>query len=219
MIPISLGLKKEEQLAIAQLQDQFMQSVYDMNVRILLHGGTAVWRCYHGNRFSEDIDAYLRSDEEFDAIRHNLTFTLSKMGLIINRINVMDKVIIVYVSAQSNHNIQLKVELIYKKAPKGTPRSFEKIDGSSMEVLTLTPEDMILEKIDSYNSRKFIRDIYDIYYLMNYVSDKDKISADLKEFIENIENPADEAVLSSIVYAGVAPSFESMVNAIKKEFL
>jgi len=36
--------------------------LYNVFPRAVLHGGTAIWRCYHGNRFSEDLDVYLEKD-------------------------------------------------------------------------------------------------------------------------------------------------------------
>ena len=44
-----------------------------------------------------------------------------------------------------------------------------------MDVLTLSPENLILEKIGAYENRRFIRDIYDVYHLSNYVTEARKI--------------------------------------------
>ncbi len=51
-------LKTEHQLAVAALQDSVVESIFEMDENIVMQGGTAIWRCYNGNRFSEDIDIY-----------------------------------------------------------------------------------------------------------------------------------------------------------------
>lgn len=41
-----------------------METLYRIFPGGALHGGTAIWRCYSGNRFSEDVDAYVDKDIE-----------------------------------------------------------------------------------------------------------------------------------------------------------
>ncbi|MEM1546291.1 MAG: nucleotidyl transferase AbiEii/AbiGii toxin family protein [Candidatus Methanomethylicia archaeon] len=33
--------------------------IYNSFPEAVIHGGTAIWRCYGSNRFSEDVDVYL----------------------------------------------------------------------------------------------------------------------------------------------------------------
>ena len=47
-------------LRLAELQDEVIDIIYNrVEPDATLYGGTAIWRCYGGNRFSEDIDIYL----------------------------------------------------------------------------------------------------------------------------------------------------------------
>ena len=55
-------LKKKMHKDIALLQDIFIDILYEIFPDCVLHGGTAVWRCYNGTRFSEDIDVYIKKD-------------------------------------------------------------------------------------------------------------------------------------------------------------
>ena len=62
-IPLMLRIKKKAHQDIAYAQDLMMEEVYRFFPKAVFHGGTALWRCYQGNRFSEDIDMYLPHKE------------------------------------------------------------------------------------------------------------------------------------------------------------
>ena len=51
-IPLQVKLKRETHRRIASAQDLIVQEVYAVFERAVLHGGTAIWRCYNGKRFS-----------------------------------------------------------------------------------------------------------------------------------------------------------------------
>ncbi|MHB1812966.1 MAG: nucleotidyl transferase AbiEii/AbiGii toxin family protein [Thermoplasmataceae archaeon] len=57
-IPIANQLKKRQQVEIASLQDELISLMYAVSDDLILHGGTAIWRCFSGKRFSEDLDFY-----------------------------------------------------------------------------------------------------------------------------------------------------------------
>ncbi|MBU3958073.1 MAG: nucleotidyl transferase AbiEii/AbiGii toxin family protein, partial [Nanoarchaeota archaeon] len=63
-IPLQLKLKKKSHREIARLQDVVVDMMYRIFPKAVLHGGTAIWRCYKGNRFSEDIDVYIEKDAD-----------------------------------------------------------------------------------------------------------------------------------------------------------
>jgi len=62
-IPLEKRLKKRMDVEIAFLQDEVVEILYAIESRLVLHGGTAVWRCYGGNRLSEDLDFYLHASK------------------------------------------------------------------------------------------------------------------------------------------------------------
>ena len=95
--------------------------------------------------------------------------------------------------------------------------SFERSNGTRISILTLCAEDLILEKIRTYKSRGYSRDLYDIYHLSKF-ADPIKLKTAVCGFLDGIAAPVDEGDLKSIVYAGVAPSFEDMVEAIRGHF-
>ena len=186
-LPIEKKLVDNVQIEIARLQDNCIETIYSLDPSAVLHGGTAIWRCYGGNRFSDDIDLYLRNGKRIADVRKNLSFALNKYGVIIVKATVIEK-------------------------------NYERANGSYMSILTLSTEDFILEKMDAYYSRMYIRDMYDIYHLSNLIISNPRLSKRICRFLDNAKSPVDESSLKSIVYAGAAPSFESMVKSIRGHF-
>jgi predicted nucleotidyltransferase component of viral defense system len=58
-LPLNKKLKKKIHKTIDLAQDILVLELYDKFPSTIIHGGTAIWRCYGNNRFSEDIDVYL----------------------------------------------------------------------------------------------------------------------------------------------------------------
>lgn len=59
-VPIA-ALISGKRLAVAALQDVVVEIIYDrVQYDAQMYGGTAIWRCYNGSRFSEDIDIYVK---------------------------------------------------------------------------------------------------------------------------------------------------------------
>ena len=79
-LPIIYKLKRESQKELAELQDEAIEVVYSLLQNAVIHGGTAIWRCYGGKRFSEDIDLYADYKEDFKVLLEN---ELKKRGLIL----------------------------------------------------------------------------------------------------------------------------------------
>ncbi len=215
-LPIERRLADENQSRKARLQDYALEALYSIDPSAILHGGTAIWRCYGGNRFSDDIDLYIQSDEKITAIRNNLTFAIRKYDLQSGKSSVSGSYTIFKILGEGT---ELKVEMVRNRTRlRPVERNYERSNGTHMSVLTLTPEAFILEKIKTYESRRYIRDLYDIYHLSSIVTEKGAIGKRICAFINNIGKPVDERVLKSIVYSGAAPSFEGMVNELKRRF-
>jgi len=195
---------------IARLQDEVVEILYGIENSLVMHGGTAVWRCYGGNRFSEDLDFYCRN---ISRIENGLKVKLEERGLTLPKFRKTDNLVFCKIS---NGSIEVRVEINHAVKKPAIVKSYEKSDGSFMDVLTLSPEDLILEKIDAYENRKFIRDIYDIHHLLNYATGgMEKLAG----FITSaIKAPVDEENLKAIVYSGKIPSFNQIIEALRRRF-
>lgn len=215
-LPILNLLKRREYQELSRFQDAVVDILYSTDSSIVLHGGTAIWRCFSGSRFSSDIDAYVSSKGELDLLKKTITSAADGQGIKVEKAKDTGNLIFMAFSSGSAY---LKVELNYAKGRlKPVATRFERVDGTYMEVLTLSPEDLILEKISAYSDRRFIRDIYDIYILCDYVSDPSRIRKRVIGFISNIKEPVNKAGLEALVYTGPVPTFSSMVRHISGRF-
>ncbi|MEK6938203.1 MAG: nucleotidyl transferase AbiEii/AbiGii toxin family protein [Nanoarchaeota archaeon] len=208
MIPIILKIKRTIHKEIAKAQDLVIAALYEVFDDAVLHGGTAIWRCYQGNRFSEDIDAYLLKDKD----KINRFFEhLQKKGFVIEKKKVGENSI--YSNLKFNHT-EVRFEALFKKA-NGSLRDYETAEGNYITVYTLTAEELIDEKVSTYLKRLKIRDLYDIFFLLKYVQNKEKIVPRLKELIDKFKPPIDEKDLQVIILEGLVPDYKKMLLYIK----
>ena len=209
MIPIILKLKREKHKEIAKSQDLIVEELYKEFDKAVIHGGTSIWRCYQGNRFSEDIDVYI--PREVDKI--NIFFkNLEKKGFVILKKKIGENSI--YSSLQLNR-VNVRFEAVFKKQ-ESSLKEYETYEGNFITIYTLTPEQLIREKVNAYLKRFKIRDIYDIFFLLRYVKNKNEILNDLKKLIKNFKEPVDEQELKVLIIQGLTPEIKDMLFYIKR---
>lgn len=209
-LPIAKQLKKRSQIDVAFLQDEIMDILYSISDDLILHGGTAIWRCYNGKRFSEDIDLYSRS---FPKFINSLREKVVSHGLLIPKIKDTGNVIF---SNIHNNKSTVKVEINHSAVIQGSQMKYEVADGSNIEILSLTADQFVMEKILAYSDRRYIRDLYDIYHLTGTVPLEKKTKESLLEFLGNILDPVDESVLKTLVYSGLPPTSDHMKRGIMR---
>ncbi len=209
-LPLANKLKKRMQVEIGMLQDELVDIIYEIENGTVMHGGTSIWRCYGGNRFSEDLDFYIQKKEEFEKIFLN---KIKERGLKSLKFKKTDNLIF---SKITNGTVEVRVEFNFSAKKSGDAKNYEKMDGSTAIILSLTPEQLLLEKIDAYRNRKFIRDVYDIFYLSNIVERSDELRDRILELLGEMPEPVDEQNLETILYSGAIPSFKQMVSELKR---
>jgi len=189
-----------------------MEVVYAIADKPVLHGGTAIWRCYGGNRFSEDLDFYFLAAEDFERRLHEAT---AARGLKIIKYKKTQNTVFAKIT---NGSVEVRLEVGLRRPKDYSIRPYEKADGSMLDIYTLSPEALEIEKISAYESRMLVRDIYDIYHLRNMIEDDANVRKKMKSFLAGIQKPSDERTLRTIVYAGLIPTFQQMIDALKGRF-
>jgi len=174
-IPLSVRMKKEHHRKIAYAQDIIVREVYSVIDRAVLHGGTAIWRCFHGRRFSEDLDFYLPRDLE--AI-NNIFSLLQKKGFTVQKKKTNENSLY---SELSFERINVRFEATFQKI-LGHLSDYETADGNIISIYSLTMEEFISEKINAYLKRCKIRDLWDIYFLLQKMQNVSTIKKDLDCF-------------------------------------
>ena len=208
MIPLILKLKKSSQKEIAKAQDLIVEEIYKIFDKAIIHGGTSIWRCYNGNRFSEDIDAYIPKE----ILKINDLFeSLGKKGFRIIKKKVGKNSL--YSNLELNRTI-VRFEAIFKTI-NGVLKEYLTSEGNLITVYTLTPEELIKEKIDAYMRRYKVRDLYDLFFLLRYVKNKDNIKRELNHLIDNFKQPVDKKELKVLVIEGLTPEVDKMLQYIK----
>ena len=209
MIPLILRLRKEIHKKIAEAQDLIVQEMLNSFDNVVLHGGTAIWRGYKGNRFSEDIDVYIPKDIN----KINLFFkNLEKKGFIVKKKRIKENSL--FSDLQFNR-VSVKFEALFKNV-KGVLKDYETIEGNYIVLYSLTPEELIAEKVDAYIKRLKIRDIYDIFFLLKYVEDKNKIKMQIQKLFKEFKSPVDEKELRILVLEGIAPNYKEILDYLKR---
>ncbi len=208
-IPLILKLRRQSHKDLARAQDIIVRELYNVFNRPVLHGGIAIWRCYEGNRFSEDIDAYMPKDKE----KINTLFeNLESKGFAIKKRKTGSRSL--YSRMELNRAI-VRFEALFRRA-KGSLREYRTADSNIITVYTLSPEELIREKVSAYLQRFKVRDLYDIFFLLRHVEDKREVSAEIKKLAEGFRKPADEKDLKVLIIEGLTPSAEDMMDYIKR---
>jgi predicted nucleotidyltransferase component of viral defense system len=209
MIPIALKLKKARHKEIAKLQDMIVEALYKAFEKAVIHGGTAIWRCYQGNRFSEDIDVYII--KKTDKI-NKLFDEFEKQGFLIKKRKVSENSIF---SELEFNRVNVRFEAIFKEY-HGVLKEYEASDSNLTTVYTLTPEELVKEKSNTYLKRLKVRDLYDVFFLLRQVKGKAEVTASIKKLVSQYKPPVDEKELQTIIITGLVPSPKEMLEYIRR---
>ncbi len=209
MMPLILRLKKVGHREIAKAQDIIVVTLYEVFDDAVIHGGTAIWRCYSGCRFSEDIDAYL----ERDIKKINRFFELiEKRGFAIMKKKVGENSIF---SNLTFGRTMVRFEAVFKKA-NGLLKEYETAEGNLITIYTLSPNALVKEKVAAYLSRFKIRDLYDIFFLLRYLDNRSLPREELKKLVEKFKKPVDERELRVLILEGITPESGKMLAYISE---
>jgi len=211
VLPLDKRLKKQLHRNIALAQDILIMEIYNVFPQAVIHGGTALWRCYGSNRFSEDVDLYLPISARKESFRSLLDGLLGK-GFIIEKFKKTGSSIF---SKYSYLGVAVRLEAVFKKVEAPVLRKFEMIDGTFILVNTLKPEEMLEEKIRTYLERRKVRDLYDVFFLTRTV-EKQKVRGSALKLVEKFTMPIDEKELKALIISGSIPKAEEMLESVRR---
>lgn len=214
-IPLSNRLKMRSQYDVALLEDVLVRVIYGIDRTAEIHGGTAIWRCFGGRRFSKDIDIYLKSKDELEELKAKLPDTVERYGAKV--LKFKDTGHLIYASLLMG-DIHSEIDINYNKYYDNPEiKNYENLDGTFYEVLIPSPEALVVEKINAYNDRRFITDLYDMRILIDNVQ-IEKVKDSMRDFLSSIKSPEkeEEKRLTGLIYEGPIPTFKSLVSYIGK---
>ncbi|HVP22301.1 MAG TPA: nucleotidyl transferase AbiEii/AbiGii toxin family protein [Conexivisphaerales archaeon] len=210
-LPLHLRLKKRAHRDTAIAQDLLVMAIYDVFPSSVIHGGTAIWRCYGGNRFSEDVDVYLWPPPEDESLGA-LSSALRAKGFEEMKLKRSPNALY---ARFSYGGTEVRLEGVFKEVPGSVVRSFELTDGARISVRTLTPDALLVEKVRAYMGRRKVRDLYDVFFLLSLAERGRGVRASLGELSKGYAPPPDEGLLRALVISGSVPSADDMMEAIR----
>jgi len=207
-IPLILELKKARHKNIALAQDLIIEELFKIFDDAILHGGTSIWRCYKGNRFSEDVDVYI--PREINKL--NFLFNkLMKRGFKVTKKKISKNSL--YSELELNRT-KIRFEAIFKSV-RGELIDYLTADGNVITIYSLSAEQIINEKVDAYLKRLKIRDFYDVFFLIKHVKKEKEIMGGLNKLVKNYKRPIDEKELKVLIIKGLVPQTGDMLMYIK----
>lgn len=210
-MPIANRLRKRMHRTIALVQDILVIEVYNSFPVAIIHGGTAIWRCYGGNRFSEDLDVYLPHNAK-RANARNFLSNLKRKGFTVDKWKTTGNSIY---GKFSSLGVSVRYEALFKNIRDFTVKHFEMSDGTFIIVNTLSPEQMIEEKVLAYLARKKVRDLYDVFFLLRFVENVTEVKDYLDRLMEGFQRPEDERILKTLIISGSIPTVENMLKGMR----
>jgi predicted nucleotidyltransferase component of viral defense system len=209
-IPLQTKLKRESHRKIAYAQDLVVKEVYSVINNAVLHGGTAIWRCFDGKRFSEDLDFYFPKDlKKVQLIFENL----KKIGFEIKKKKISENS--VYSELILNRT-SVRLEATFQKI-SGVLVDYGMSDGNFISIYSLTLKQFLSEKANTYLKRFKIRDLWDVFFLLKNIENVKSIK-EIGNLIKNYKKPVDEEDLKVILLEGIIPSSEEMIQYIKRKW-
>ncbi len=209
-IPLQTKLKREIHRKIAYAQDLIVKEVYSVLDKAVLHGGTGIWRCYSGKRFSEDLDFYFPNDRKKIEI---LFENLERVGFDIKKKKISDNSVYAELELE---RCPVRLEATFQKI-SGVLCDYEMSDGNILSIYSLTPESFLVEKSNTYLKRFKVRDLWDVFFLLKIIDNPQKIK-EIGILIKNYKKPIDEEDLKVILLEGIVPSANEMLEYIKRKW-
>jgi len=230
-------------LNLGQAEKDYFQNIFlfiisqEYGNELVFKGGTALKKCFGLDRFSEDLDFSCREKVNFEKIeigikRFNIEYEFEKKeyerGLkLIFRLKGP-----LYVGVRSSLcrieiDISFRENILKNPIIKNIGRFLNELP--SFEVLVMSEEEILAEKIRAIMSRELARDVYDLWFLLNKGTkiDMEFIKNKLKYYNEEFDKNKFRKKLSEkkiiwktelIPLLKKVPDFVEVKNYILKEF-
>ncbi len=175
------GLQNKEYIEKSYFQDLFLFNLYKESNIFVFKGGTALYKIYNLQRFSEDIDFSLIGEKE-----KTIEIIKRVVGRIdsfsIKEIKEVKNSILIKISCKgliTKYNtlridISLKNKIFLPIDIRNYVSDYLDIPPFSLKVLK--PEEMVSEKIHSILNRRKARDLYDLFFLLKQFKFNKKIT-------------------------------------------
>ena len=167
------NLTNKEHIEKDYFQDVFLSKLFKKSNKFIFKGGTALYKLYNLNRFSEDLDFSLLNGLDFDDIKEVIENAIGETDYFkIKSIKKTDDNIFVKINCRgilTSYNT-LRIDINFKNKVisgfnvKNYVSDYIDINPFSLRVLKL--EEMIAEKIHSIFMKQKARHLFDLFFLL-----------------------------------------------------
>ena len=172
------GLSNLGHMGKDYVQEVLLLLIYRNFDFLVFKGGTCLYKFYHLDRFSEDLDFSATKEFDLDAFLASLKAGLERFGLLVEEI--------IHKKAYETILLKLRVRAhLYRGAPSGLCTIRIDINMKSdvlqpktltlrplysdipvFEVLAMSQEEILAEKVRAVMTREKARDVYDLWFLL-----------------------------------------------------
>jgi len=151
-------------------------------------GGTMLRLCHNLNRYSTDLDFWLDTNTDSKSFFTTLIKSLSENYRLVDSAN--KKFTLLYEIKSTSVNRSLKIEIRKEQQNFEWERkiAFSKFANKQLLVKGLTLKQMMLNKFEALLSRKIIRDVFDIEFLLKRGVELPYEKAKLQNALQVINN-------------------------------
>ena len=164
-------LRLTDQIWKDYLQDIVLYLLYRKMPKMVFGGGTCIWKVMKGDRFSEDIDAYVYPIPR--DIGDYLKKELSLLGMSCNTLKEKRTENMVFIKIALSfpshpREIIISIEILFSRPRKTKEMTMYSPypDVPPVEMIVISPEEMLVNKVSAICDRNKPRDVHDLYLLL-----------------------------------------------------
>lgn len=215
-----MDFRQEGQERRAGEQDMLLAFVVDNFTGAVMHGGTCIWRCYGGRRYSKDLDFYLGVPAERGITLVRKAFMDAGFALKEFHFDRASNTLVIV----ERREIEGKADFTFSRVNGAVKANYARINGTAMEISALDPEGLLQEKISAHLDKygrgaDEVQDLYDVYYLTSLVRAPSAHAAEAaKRLVSEVKRPPrNERQLANYMLKGeAAPSFRQLMESITR---
>ncbi|MCX7770711.1 MAG: nucleotidyl transferase AbiEii/AbiGii toxin family protein [Proteobacteria bacterium] len=154
---------------------------------LIFTGGTMLRLCYGLNRFSVDLDFWLYKEIDMEKYFSRLKEFLSQRYAVRDAKNKFYTMIFEIKSKDYPRTLKIEIRKKVERIKTEFSIAYSKYSNIQVLVRTLSLEEVMKSKIEAFLSRKEIRDIFDIEFLIKRGVKLNAKKDDLLQLLEGIE--------------------------------
>ncbi len=152
------------------LQDVILHLLYRKMPKLVFGGGTCIWKVLKGGRFSEDVDIFASIPKD---LTEYLKKELALLGVTCTILKEKKTANMLFLKLGLSFPSHLREIAVSIEILSSIPKNTEEVtlyspypDVPPIDMIILSPKEMLANKISTIYSRNMPRDVHDVYLLL-----------------------------------------------------